>query len=289
MTKPKVAILGLGIMGGGMASRLLDEQFSIAVFNRSLEKAAALGQRGAKVCASPGEAAAGADVVISMLADDEGSCDVWLSEEGALGGVHRGATLIESSTVSPRWVRQLASAAASRGCDLLDAPVTGSKPQAASGQLLFLVGGAEAALERARPVLAALSRDIVHLGPVGSGALVKLINNFVCGVQVVAIAEALSLIERTHLNVEKALSVLTEGAPGSPLVKVLSKRMTSRDFTPNFILKLMEKDLKYAMDEARTHALTLSTATAAFHVMRKADEAGLGDKDFSAVIELLRQ
>jgi 3-hydroxyisobutyrate dehydrogenase len=288
-SKPRVAFLGLGLMGGGMAGRLLAHKFTVAVYNRSRQKAEPFAPFGAKVSATPREAAAGADVVIAMVADDDASRNVWLGADGALAGAAPGAILIESSTISPVWVRELAAAASARGFELLDAPVTGSKPQAAAGQLLFLVGGAGAALELARPVLAVLSSEIVHFGPVGSGALVKLINNFVCGVQAVAIAEALALIERTGLDPARALAVLTEGAPGSPLVKLLSKRMTARNFSPNFLLKLMAKDLKYAIDEAGAHSVPLATASAALQTMRMAMEAGLGDKDFSAVVELLRQ
>jgi 3-hydroxyisobutyrate dehydrogenase len=288
-SKPRVAILGLGIMGGGMAGRLLGEKFPVAVYNRSRQRAEPLAAMGATVCATAREAVAGAEVVIAMLADDEASKSVWLGPDGGLAGAAAGTILIDSSTISPGWVRELAAAAALRGCELLDAPVTGSKPQAAGGQLLFLVGGSEAALECARPVLAVLGRGVVHLGPVGSGALMKLINNFVSGVQAVAIAEALALIERTNLDPATALSVLTDGAPGSPLVKLLSKRMTTRDFTPNFLLKLMAKDLKYAIDEASTRAVPLATAGAALQTMRKAIDAGLGDEDFSAVVELLRR
>jgi 3-hydroxyisobutyrate dehydrogenase len=287
-TKPRVAVFGLGLMGGGMANRLLDEGFSVTVYNRSPRKTAPFAERGAKVGASPREAVAYADVLIAMVADDEASRTIWLGNDGALAGANKGAILVECSTITPGWARELATAASSRGCELLDAPVTGSKPQAASGQLLFLVGGDPATLERAQPVLAALSRGIVHLGPIGSGALVKLINNFVCGVQVVAIAEALALIERTELDPAASLAVLTEGAPGSPLVKLLSQRMTSRDYTPNFLLKLMTKDLRYALEEARVHSLPLATAAAALATMQSANEAGFGDQDFSAVVEWLR-
>jgi len=288
-SKPRVAILGLGIMGGGMAGRLLGEKFPLSVYNRSRQRGEPLAALGATVCATPREAARGAEVVIAMLADDDASKNVWLGPEGALAGAAEGTILIESSTISPGWVRELSAAATARGCELLDAPVTGSKPQTAAGQLLFLVGGPNAVLERARPVLAVLSRDVVHLGPVGSGALMKLINNFVSGVQAVALAEALALIERTSLDPATALSVITEGAPGSPLVKLLSKRMTTRDFSPNFLLKLMAKDLKYAIDEAASHLVPLATGTAAQQTMRQAMEAGLGDEDFSAVVELLRR
>lgn len=287
--KPRVALLGLGLMGGGMAERLLGEKLPVAVYNRSPQKAERFAAVGAKVSATPREAATGADVVIAMLADDDASKNVWLGPDGALAGAARGTVLVESSTISPGWVRELSVAAAERGCELLDAPVTGSKPQAATGQLFFLVGGPDAVLERVRPVLAVLSRDIVHLGPVGSGALVKLINNFVCGVQAVALAEALAMIERTTLDSARALSVLIDGAPGSPLVKLLSRRMKARDFSPNFPLKLMAKDLKYAIDAAASHSVPLATARAALHTMRQAIEVGLGDEDFSAVVELLRR
>ena len=204
MSKPTVAVLGLGLMGGGMAGRLLAGGFPVVVYNRSADKAAALAKAGARVANSPREAASGAQIIISMLADDVASRNVWMGDNGALSSVSIGAVLIESSTVSVGWIRELSAAASDKHCSLLDAPVTGSKPQAAAGELTFLVGGTEAALETARPALAAMSRSIVHLGPSGSGALVKLINNFVCGVQVAAIAEALAWIERTDLGRARA-------------------------------------------------------------------------------------
>src|SRR5262249_61273521 len=132
----------------------------------------------------------------------------------------------------------------------LDAPVTGSKSHAAAGELTFLVGGPETALERARPVLEAMSKKIVHVGPTGSGAILKLINNFMCGVQAASLAEALVWIERSGLNPETAVQVLASGAPGSPLVQTVSARMMAHDFTPNFHLSLMRKDLAYASEEA---------------------------------------
>src|SRR4029077_7948135 len=150
---------------------------------------------GAFVAASPREAASRADIIISIVGDDLASRAVWLGENGALAGAARNSVLVESSTLTVAWVKELAVAAAQRGCELLDAPVTGTKPHAASGELLFLVGGSASALATARPVLSVLSRDIVHLGPTGGGALLKLINNFMAGVQAASFAEAVSLIE----------------------------------------------------------------------------------------------
>jgi 3-hydroxyisobutyrate dehydrogenase len=137
--------------------------------------------------------------------------------------------------------------------------------------------------------LAAMSRDVVHLGPLGSGALLKLINNFLCGLQVVALAEAMALIERGGLERDQAVAILTGGAPGSPLVRTMTARMTARDYTPQFLLRLMAKDLTYATAEARGHALDLATAQAALHVLRKAMGAGHGDEDVASIVELFRK
>jgi len=138
-------------------------------------------------------------------------------------------------------------------------------------------------------VLQAMSKSITHIGPVGSGALIKLINNFVCGAQVIAIAEALVMIERSGLDRARALEVLTNGAPGSPLVKTLSARMTAADYTPNFLLRLMTKDLNYSIQEAEKLSLHLATAVAARDTFQRAIAAGHGEKDMSAAIELLRR
>src|SRR5205085_491681 len=141
--------------------------------------------------------------------------------------------------------------------------VTGSRTQAASGQLTFLVGGDEASFAKATPVLQAMSKDIVHLGPIGSGAKLKLINNFLCGVQIASLAEGLTWIERSGLDRTKALQILKTGAPGSPLLNAISARMEARDYDVNFLLRLMEKDLAYADQEASGTGVELTTGRAA--------------------------
>ena len=224
-----------------------------------------------------------------MVADDVASRAVWLGPDGALAGAAPGTVLVESSTLTTGWVHELAAAAAQRPCEFLDAPVTGTKPHAAAGELLFLVGGSASTLAAVRPVLAVMSRDIVHLGPTGSGAMLKLINNFMCGVQAASLAEAMSLLEASGLDREKSLAVLTNGAPGSPMVKTLSARATAGDFTPNFMLGAMAKDLTYAVEEAERRGLTLQTAISARKVFQQAIAAGYGDKDVSAVIESQRK
>ena len=178
MNKPRIAFLGVGIMGSGMARRLLAAGFPVAVYNRGREKAAALAAAGATAADSPRRAAAGAGVILSMVADDAAARAVWLGGDGALAGAAAGSVIVECSTATVGWVRELASLAAARNCEFLDAPVTGSRVHAAAGELNFLVGGSAATLEKVRPVLAAMSKSISLIGPVGSGALIKLILQF---------------------------------------------------------------------------------------------------------------
>jgi 3-hydroxyisobutyrate dehydrogenase len=283
MAKPSVAILGLGIMGSGMAQRLLSANFPLTVYNRNRAKSIPFAANGAFVAESPREAASHAQIILSMVADDVASRQVWLGAEGALAGVSPSSVLIESSTLSLGWIKELETAAAELGCEFLDAPVTGTKPHAASGELLFLVGGSRDALDAARPVFSVLGRDAIHLGPSGTGALMKLVNNFVCGVQAASFAEALSLIDAGGLDRDKAMSILTGGAPGSGIVKRVADRVAANDFTPNFGLRWMAKDLAYAIGTASARGIPLRTAAAALSIFREAIAEGHGDEDFSAV------
>jgi 3-hydroxyisobutyrate dehydrogenase len=281
--KPKVAFLGLGLMGAGMADRLLAAGFPLTVYNRNREKCIAFESAGAYVAGTPHEAASRAQIVFSMVADDTASRNIWLGENGVLAGASPNSLLIECSTLTGEWIHELAAKAAERGCKFLDAPVTGSKPQAAAGELLFLVGGSAEALDEARPALSVLSRNTVHLGPTGSGSLMKLINNFLCGVQAASMSEALAMIDKGELDRGKALSILTSGAPGSGIVKRVSDKVASQDFTPNFALRWMAKDISYSMKEAASQNISLQTAAAALSIFQRAISEGHGDDDFSAV------
>jgi 3-hydroxyisobutyrate dehydrogenase len=288
MSKPRVAILGLGIMGTEMAGRLLATDFPVAVYNRTREKAAPFAERGAFVAASPRAAVERADVVISMVADDAAARDVWLGKDGALAAASPAKALLESSTLSVACIKELAAIAAQQNCELLDAPVLGSRPQAAAGELVFLVGGSAAALAQARPVLDALGRQVVHLGPTGAGALLKLINNFFCGVQAASLAEAISMIAKGGLDYDAAMAVLTNGAGGSPLVKTLYGRVAAADPTINFVLRLMAKDTTYALQEAERLGLSLRTPRASLEIFKQAIASGYAEKDFSALLQSLQ-
>src|SRR4051794_23712320 len=288
-TTPRIAFLGLGIMGAGMAGRLLDAGFHVTVHNRSAERARALQSRGAIVAESPRAAASGADIVFSMVADDAASSATWDGERGALAGVRRGSVVVECSTVTVSRVRELADAAARGGCTFVDAPVTGSKLQAAAGELLFLVGAEDAALARIRPALEAMGKTVIHLGPVGSGALVKLINNFLCGVQAASLAEAIAVIERSALDRDRTVQAIVNGSPGSPVIKTLANRILADDFSPNFYLHLLAKDMGYAIAEGQSRGVAMTTATTALDMLRSAMAHGDGDRDMAAVVQQFRE
>jgi 3-hydroxyisobutyrate dehydrogenase len=288
MEKISIALLGLGTMGSGMAHNLLKAGFPLTVYNRTRAKAEPLAALGARIAGTPAEAALGAQVVIAMLADDQASREAWTGKDGAMLGASAGTILVEASTVSPKWIGELATLSHARGLELLDAPVTGSRMQAEEGQLTFLVGGSADALARISPVLKAMSKDVVHLGPSGSGAKMKLLNNFLCGVQVASLAEGLAWLDRSGLERDKALQILKNGAPGSPLLAAISARMVNRDYRVNFLLRLMAKDLAYAGAEAKTSGVDLTTAANAYRLFERAAAAGHQDDDMSAVIEVLR-
>jgi 3-hydroxyisobutyrate dehydrogenase len=285
----RIAFLGLGIMGAAMARRLLDGGFELTVWNRNPQRADALRQAGARVAASPAHAARDAEAVIAMLADDEASREVWLGDSGALAAMDRGMLAIDSSTLTVEWMRELGARAESRGVSFLDAPVTGSKPQAEQGALNFLVGGRAEAVERATPLFTAMGRGHVHVGPAGSGALLKLINNFMCGVQLASLGEAIGMAQRSGLDVRRTADALAAGSPGSPIVKMVVERMVSRDYTPNFLVPLMVKDLTYAMQTFAAEGIELADARAARERFLEAAAAGYQDKDIAAVVEPLRR
>jgi 3-hydroxyisobutyrate dehydrogenase len=288
-TPTKIAFFGLGTMGGGMARRLLGAGFTLAVYNRNPDRAVPLAALGARVAKSPADAAQGADVLIAMLSDDVASREVWLGHHGALAAAAAGSICIECSTLTVPWVRELAADCASRELAFLDTPVTGTKPHAANGELTFFVGGPAATLEAVRPILTPMSKEILHLGPVGSGAAYKLINNFISGVQAAALAEGVALLERSGLDPQKALPLLAGGPAGSPLIKMLCTRHANKDYTPNFQLHLMAKDIAYALAEGKHHGLTLQTATAALYRFTQASKAGLGNEDMAALLKFMQQ
>src|ERR1700727_858788 len=244
----RVAFIGLGRMGHGMAGRYLDAGFTLSVWNRSRAKAEDLIARGARWATSPEDAAIDADAVVTMVADDEASREVWLTKDGAAATMKAGTLAIECSTVSYRHALDLAHELRSRGLVYIDSPVTGLPDAAASGKLTLLVGAEPADLERARPYLVPLSTTIRHFGAVGSGTVYKLINNLMGAIQIAGIAEGLAIAEQAGLDMKLVLEAIQSGVAASPQVLRHASRMVARNFAgATFTAALRQKDAAYAV------------------------------------------
>jgi 3-hydroxyisobutyrate dehydrogenase len=244
----RVAFIGLGRMGHGMAGRYLDAGFAVAVWNRSKAKAEDLIARGARWATSPKDAAIDADAVVTMVADDAASRAVWLTEDGAAATMKAGSIAIECSTVSYEHAIYLARELRSRGLIYIDCPVTGLPDAAASGKLTLLVGAEPADLERARPFLVPLSSTIRHFGAVGSGTVYKLINNLMGAIQIAGIAEGIAIAEQAGLDIKLVLEAVETGVAASPAVIRHCRRMAARNFAgATFTAALRHKDAAYAV------------------------------------------
>jgi 3-hydroxyisobutyrate dehydrogenase-like beta-hydroxyacid dehydrogenase len=235
-------------MGHGMAGRYLDAGFTVSVWNRSKAKAEDLIARGARWATSPEDAAIDADAVVTMVADDNASREVWLTRDGAAANMKAGTLAIECSTVSHQHALDMAGVLGGRGLIYIDCPVTGLPDAAATGKLTLLVGAEPADLERARPYLAPLSATIRHFGPVGSGTVYKLINNLMGAIQIAGIAEGLAIAEQAGLDMKLVLEAIETGVAASPQVIRHSKRMAERNFAgATFTAALRQKDAAYAV------------------------------------------
>jgi len=280
----RVALLGLGTMGAGMAANWLAKGFGLTVWNRTRARTQALADKGARVATTPREAAEGADCVFAMVADDAASRAVWLGDDGALAGAKTGAVVVESSTLTPDWVRELAGRARARGCVFLDAPVGGSRQAAASGELRLFVGGDAATLDKARPALIAIGSKIDLLGPAGAGATWKLINNQLIAAQVAALGEALDVARKAGFRPVQISSLILNGAASSPIVKMKLPSMLNGDYDePDFALSLMLKDARYAAALAQSLGASADLVSSAVKAFARAEAKGLGAKDIAAV------
>ena len=282
-----VTILGLGAMGSRMAQRLAAAGQTVTVCNRTAGRAARLSELGVEVAATPRQAAEGADIVIAMLSDDDASRAVWTDPEtGALAGLASGAIAIESSTLTPGWVRDLFGLVDERGATFLDAPVAGSRPQAEAGQLIYLVGGDDETLARARPVLEAMGGAIHHVGPVSHGAVLKLAVNALFGIQAAALGELIGFLEASGLDAAKAIGLLGDTPVMSPAARGIAGLMLAGSFAPMFPIDLVAKDFRYAVAAASAAGADLPLAGSTEEVFRAAVKRGLGGDNIAGVVRL---
>ena len=286
-----VSILGLGAMGSRMALHLTGGEHALTIWSRSRGSAqdALIASGAARRASTIRDAAARADVVVSMVRDDEAARSIWLVPEvGALDAMRPGAIAIESSTLTPRCVRDLAAAASSRGVRFLEAPVVGSRPQAEAASLIYLVGGDRAVLDDVAPVLRRMGSVIHHVGPVGHAAVLKLAVNAMLAVQVAALAETLSLVETAGLDLARAVDVLGALPVCSPAAKAAASSMVAHAFAPSFPVALATKDLGYALDVAAELSLQPPLLRATRDVLATAIARGHAADHLTSLIALYR-
>ena len=282
-----VAVLGAGRMGGAMVGRLRRSGFDVVAWNRDRAKADEVARTtGAGIAESPSEAAAASDVAITSLADDAAVETVYAD---AVGGFHAGQVVLEMSTIAPQTVRTIAPSVLGRGAAMLDAPVSGSVPVVERGELTIMVGGEPDVLERARPVLEALSSTIIHVGELGTGATMKLAVNALVHGLAVALSESLVLAERAGVERTTAYEVFASGAAAAPFVLYKRAAFERPDETPvAFSLDLVAKDLDLILALAERVGAPMPQADTNREEVRAALESGLADRDMSALADYLR-
>ncbi len=279
----KVGFIGLGLMGSGMAGRLLEQGYELTVWNRNASKAHPLVEKGAKLAESPADLAAQVEVVITIVKDDAVVREILLGEKGALQAAKPGTTFIDMSTVTPMMSRELAAACKEKGFPFLEAPVTGSKGAAASGQLGILAGGEESTLESVRDILQAMSQSITHIGPNGSGAILKLANNQLAGVLMVALGESLALCDAAGLDREMCIETLVGAV--SRVSGMKKPKILNKDFSTEFALDMIHKDLTQALQAANELTLPMPLLATAREIYQQARKDGKGGQDFSAITQ----
>ena len=288
----RVGFIGLGAMGRRMASRLLAARHDLVVYNRTPERTRPLEQRGAKVAATPQQLAAGADIVLSSVANDAALEQVMFGPDGALAGARSGAAVIEMSTVNPRTSRRLHEAAGSKGVSVLDAPVSGSTVQADQGQLVIFVGGEEDVYQKCQPILAVLGAKTFYLGPSGAGATMKLCVNTLLGLGVQALAEAIALGLKAGLPRERFLQVMGETAVVSPSQKAKLENVRKEEYPAAFALRLMFKDFGLIIATAMELSVPMPATAAAVQVAAAEHARQLAahtDEDFSVVARAMER
>lgn len=289
----QIAFIGLGHMGLPMARNLLNAGHTLSVFDLVASAVNELASQGARAASSAADAVSAAEVVISMLPASRHVEELYLGDAGLLSVIAPGSLVLECSTIAPEAARKVHQAAAARGIALLDAPVSGGTAGAAAGTLTFMVGGAAATLERARPVLAGMGKNIFHAGPEGAGQVAKVCNNQLLAVHMIGTAEAMALGVANGLDPATLAEIMRQSSGGNwslekynPWPGVMPNAPASKDYRDGFAAELMAKDLGLAQEAAQTTASSTPMGALALQLYRLLLKQGQGKLDFSAVQKL---
>jgi 3-hydroxyisobutyrate dehydrogenase len=284
----KIAFIGLGVMGGPVAGHLAAAGHALTVFNRSRAKAEAWAEKyGGAVAASPAQAVAGADVVISCVGTDDDLASITLGRDGAFAAMTKGSVFIDHTTVSARIARQLAVEGKSRGLHIVDAPVSGGQAGAEKGTLAIMCGGTEAAVTAARPIMQAYASRIVHVGGAGDGQTAKMVNQICIAGVLQGLSEAMRFAQSAELDLPKVFEAISGGAAQSWQMDNRWDTMTRNEFDFGFAVDWMRKDLGLAIDEARANGATLPVTAMIDQYFSDIQNMGGGRQDTSALVRRL--
>ena len=280
----KVAFLGLGIMGRPMAANLAKKGHEVTVWNRSPKDV-----EGARTAASAREAAEGAEVVWMCVADTAAVEQVLFGENGVESSLREGMVIVDSSTISPAKTVEFAERVRQRGADYVDAPITGSKVGAEAGQLIFMVGGAEATLDRIKPLFEAMGKAVKRMGDTGKGQATKISMNLMIALMYEGFAEALTLATKQGVHAEDMLELIGMTMVKSGVTDYKGPFVLKGDFSPNFPLRLMYKDIRLMLEAAKHSRVKLPALQTVEEIYEIASEEGMDDLDYAATLTLLQK
>ena len=287
--RESIGFIGIGIMGGGMVRNLAKAGFRPLLWNRTRERLDALAAEGFALAADPAELAASSDVVITCVSDTPDVEAVLFGERGVVEGLRPGSLVIDMSTISPIATVSMGERLAEKDVQMLDAPISGGSEGAAQGTLSIMVGGDEGAVERAMPLLRAMGKAITHVGPLGSGQKVKLVNQILVVVNALAVSEALVFAEAAGLDLEKTLEAVVPGAAGSWMLANRGPQVIRRDWRPGFTVDLQQKDLRLVLEAADQLGTPVVATGLVFHLYRTLQAEGLGGEGNHALVKAIER
>jgi 3-hydroxyisobutyrate dehydrogenase len=291
----KIAFIGTGTMGGPMLANLVKKGFAVTAYDIVPAALQAAVKAGATAAASTADAARGADLVVTMLPSSSHVESVYLARGGVVEGVATGKLCVDMSTIDPAVSRRVAEALKAKSVRFIDAPVSGGVPKAVDGTLAIMIGGDARDVEEARPALAAMGANIIHVGPVGAGEVAKLCNNLIAGVAAVAVSEAFRIAEAFGVDHKILTDVISKSSGNTwvmeaahPVPGMVPRAASSRDYEGGFMTDLMAKDLGLAVSAARNLRIPVVVSPAAQQVLRLASSHGYGRKDFTSIYQFLK-
>ena len=283
----KVGFIGLGIMGKPMAKNLMEAGYELVLYNRSLEKAEELSEDGAEVAANPREVAENSEIIVTMLPDSPDVRNVVAGKDGVLEGIEEGSLLVDMSTISPVVTEELAEAVKKKGASMLDAPVSGGDVGAIEGTLSIMVGGDEEDFERAKPLFEVMGKTVTHVGPSGTGQVVKAANQVVVALTIEAVSEALVLGSAGGVSPEKVLDVLSGGLAGNKVMEVKREKFLKHAFEPGGKVEFHRKDQGIALAAGREYGVVLPVSAIVDQMLLAMKKKGRGGWDHSALLTFI--